>query len=334
MLSINTYSNRFFIPLIALALVPILTKAVSADDLLKKKMAPLIGNWNGQSKAFGGFEGTKAEGEIEWNLSFRWVPGKHAVEHKWQVTYVDSKENFSSGSEVLYKDNKTGEYKIIGSGVDGNVPWSNQGLVKWIKGGMELTIQEQTTNGTKSAYVVRRVKEGRDQLILSVPQRVIDGENLGAVDTLIQLRRNPSAAKSNEKLAESFFEFLLSDPEKLKPLLHPKFQFTYMGKIKGTALPYGVPYNTEDFLTKWLSHIPTLVPDGIELKTLQIISSATGVAVIQKGDAQGKYGRYDNDYVWVFNFEDGKILSVAEYNSDYLVATRLYGQTPFTSPKN
>ena len=40
----------------------------------------------------------------------------------------------------------------------------------------------------------------------------------------------------------------------------------------------------------------------------------------------GKYGRYDNDYVWIFTIEDGKILSVEEYNSDLLVATRVYGQ--------
>ena len=330
---INNSLTRSFRCLIGLTLVAI-TAPAYADEVMQKKMAPLIGNWKGQSKAFGGFEGTKAEGEIEWKLSFRWVPGKHAVEHKWQVTYVESKENFSSGSEVLYKDTKTGEYKILSSGVDGNVAWSNQGSVKWIKGGMEVTIQEQTTNGTKSDYVVRRVKDGRDQLTLSVPQRVVDGENLGAVDALILLARNPSEAKSNEKLAESFFEFLLSDPEKLKPILHSKFEFTYMGKIKETVLPYGVPYNTEDFLTKWLPHIPTVLPDGIELETLQVISSPTGVAVIQKGDAQGKYGRYDNDYVWVFNFEDGKILTVHEYNSDYLVATRLYGQEPISPKKN
>ena len=112
----------------------------------------------------------------------------------------------------------------------------------------------------------------------------------------------------------------------LKPLLHEEFEFTYMGKIKGTLLPYGVPYATDDFFEKWLPHIPKLLPEGIELKTLQVIAGDEGVAVVQKGDAQGKYGRYDNDYVWIFTIEDGKILSVEEYNSDLLVATRVYGQ--------
>ena len=305
---------------------------LSADELLQKKMGPFIGKWSGQSQAFGGFEGTTGEGRLDWNVSFRWVPGKHAVEQKWQVTYVGSQKNFSSGTEILYKDVESGDFKVISSGMDGDVAWSNHGTVKWVKRGLEISLQEQTVNGTQSAYVVRRVKESREKMMLSMPSRVVDGKELGEVEAF-PLERNPFAATSQKKLAESFFEYLLSDPEKLRPILHSEFQFTYMGKIEDTRLPYGVPYETEDFLNKWLPHVPELVPDGIELKTLQMIASNDGVAVVQKGDAKGKYGRYDNDYVWIFNFKEGKILSVEEYNSDYLVATRLYGQKLLT-PKD
>ena len=300
-------------------------ESLSADDSLQKKMAPFIGRWVGTSKAFGGFEGTVDQGELEWNLSFRWVPGKHAVEHQWHVTYADSGENFSSGTEMLYHDAESEQFRVISSGIDGNVAWSNQGTVSWIKRGVEVNLKEQTVNGTKSTYVVRRVKEGPNTLMLSVPSRVIDGEDFGEVQAF-PLKRQPNPRYSNQKLAEAFFEYILSDPEMLKPLLHEDFEFTYMGKIKGTLLPYGVPYATDDFFEKWLPHIPKLLPEGIELKTLQVIAGDEGVAVVQKGDAQGKYGRYDNDYVWIFTIEDGKILSVEEYNSDLLVATRVYGQ--------
>lgn len=299
--------------------------SLRADDLLQKKMAPFIGQWTGQSKAFGGFEGTTGDGHLEWNLSFRWVSGKHAVEHKWEVVYTNSQQNFSSGTEVLYKEKESGEYKVISSGIDGDVAWSNQGSVKWTKRGLEVSVKEKTVQGTKSAYVVRRVKEGRNQLMLSVPSRVIDGKEFGEVEAFPLARKNYPAGV-HKKIAASFFDNLLTDPEKLRPILHADFKFTYMGKIEGTLLPYGVPYSTDDLLEKWLPHVSELVPDGIELKTLQMIADKESVAVLQKGDAQGKYGRYDNDYVWIFNFKDGKIRSVEEYNSDYLVAERLYGK--------
>ena len=43
-----------------------------------------------------------------------------------------------------------------------------------------------------------------------------------------------------------------------------------------------------------------------------------------EGDAEGINAEYDNKYVFVYQFKEGKILSVTEYNSDLLVATRLY----------
>ena len=54
------------------------------------------------------------------------------------------------------------------------------------------------------------------------------------------------------------------------------------------------------------------------------ISDENGVAIIQIGDAEGKNGEYDNNYVWIFKFKDGLIHSLREYNSDILVAERLY----------
>ena len=323
---------NFSILLILILFNGLFAGSLSADAPLQEKMAPFIGRWVGTSKAFGGFEGTVDEGDIAWDLSFRWVPGKNAVEHKWHITYAVSGKNFSSGTEFFYLDAESGEFKVISSGMDGNVAWSNKGTVRWIREGHEVSLREKTVNGTQSIYVVRRVKDGPNTLLLSLPSRVIDGEELGEVKSF-PLERRTDARKSNQKLAVSFFKYLLSDPEKLKPSLHADFKFTYMGKIEGTLLPYGVPYATNEFFEKWLPHIPKLVPAGIELKTLQVISSDEGVAVVQKGDAQGKYGRYDNDYVWIFNFKDGLIFSVEEYNSDFLVASRLYGQKVKTPPE-
>ena len=65
---------------------------------------------------------------------------------------------------------------------------------------------------------------------------------------------------------------------------------------------------------------------GITLTTTDMIADTKGVAVIMEGDAQGINGEYDNKYVFVYKFKDGLIHTVTEYNSDLLVATRLYKQ--------
>ena len=58
---------------------------------------------------------------------------------------------------------------------------------------------------------------------------------------------------------------------------------------------------------------------------MDVIANADSAAVIMSGDAEGKYGEYDNEYVFTYKFKDGKIIAVDEYNSDYLVAKSLYG---------
>ena len=133
-------------------------------------------------------------------------------------------------------------------------------------------------------------------------------------------------AVENKEMALMFFEKLFADPEALKPIFHKDFTFTYMGKIPDTLVPYGVPYDSESLFTEWLAHIPKVLPFWIELKTTDIIADENGVAVRQKGKAKGKYGQYNNDYSWLFKLKDGKILSIEEFNSDFLVAKSLYGK--------
>ena len=111
------------------------------------------------------------------------------------------------------------------------------------------------------------------------------------------------------------------DIEKVKPLLHENFSFTFMGN----TIISKKAYNTKDWIDQWNGEIiPALLPNGIELFIEDVISDEEGTAVLLKGDAEGINGEYDNDYVFVFKFKDDKIISLVEYNSDLLVATRLY----------
>ncbi|MDG2385609.1 MAG: hypothetical protein P8N76_28325 [Pirellulaceae bacterium] len=317
------------VPIIfAVAMICICTTHAVADKTLQRRFGPFIGNWTGQSKAFGGFEGTTEEGELEWNIRYRWLSEKTAVEQTWQVNYKSSKKNFSTGTEVIFLDAKNDELKVISFGLDGDVQWSNSGTVKLIKKGHELTLVENTVNGTLSKYSVRKTKKDRNTLTIEMPSRVINDKEFTPIPAIeLKRKKGPGfAAAQNRKMTETFFKYLLTDAIQIKPILHDDFTFTYMGKIKDTLVPYGVPYDRESFFTKWLPHIGKAVPNGITLKTIDVIADKDGVAVLQKGNSDAKYGPYNNDYVWVFKFKDGKILSVEEYNSDYLVANRLYGK--------
>ena len=121
--------------------------------------------------------------------------------------------------------------------------------------------------------------------------------------------------------AQIFLDNIITNPEKAKSLLHNDFSFAWMGIIEQG----GKLWNRENLFNEYFATIiPEILPNGIILKTVDSISDENGVAIIQVGDAEGKNGEYDNNYVWVFKFKDGLIYELREYNSDLLVAERLY----------
>ena len=125
----------------------------------------------------------------------------------------------------------------------------------------------------------------------------------------------------NSANAQSFLDNIITNPEKAKSLLHNDFTFAWMGIIEEG----GKIWNKENLFDEYFANIiPAILPNGIILKTVDSISDENGVAIIQIGDAEGKNGEYDNNYVWIFKFKDGLIHSLREYNSDLLVAERLY----------
>ena len=130
-----------------------------------------------------------------------------------------------------------------------------------------------------------------------------------------------TSSENNREMAQSFLDNIMSNPEKAQDLLHEDFTFAWMGIIEQG----GKIWNKENLFNEYFKKIiPEILPNGIELKTVDTISDENGVAIIQEGDAEGKNGEYDNKYVWIFKMRDGLIFSIREYNSDILVATQLY----------
>ena len=131
-----------------------------------------------------------------------------------------------------------------------------------------------------------------------------------------------SNVDANKKMAGDFLDLALS-PNALdaQNLTHPDFKFVFMGNTEIS----NIPYDRDAYFEYWLPEVVgKLLPTGITLSTTDMIADDDGVAVIMEGDAEGINGEYDNKYVFVYKFKDGKIFSIHEYNSDLLVATRLY----------
>ena len=131
-----------------------------------------------------------------------------------------------------------------------------------------------------------------------------------------------SDVDANKKMAGDFLDLALSaNPLDAQEFTHPEFKFFFMGNTEIS----NIPYDRDAYFDYWLPEVVgKLLPTGITLTTTDMIADDDGVAVIMEGDAEGINGEYDNKYVFVYKFKDGKIFSIHEYNSDLLVATRLY----------
>ncbi len=133
---------------------------------------------------------------------------------------------------------------------------------------------------------------------------------------------NTDQIEENKKIAGEFLDLALSEnPKSAQFLTHKDFTFTFMGETQIS----NIPYDREAYFDDWIPNVVgSLLPTGITLTTTDMIADKQGVAVIMEGDAEGINGEYDNKYVFVYKFKEGKIISINEYNSDLLVATRLY----------
>ena len=145
-----------------------------------------------------------------------------------------------------------------------------------------------------------------------------------AAPLLLAGHHEKSMSAQNIENAETFIAAVFPEPDKAKSLLHDDFEFIFMGRTRIS----NISYDRETYFTVWLNEVvANLLPEGVrKLEVVDAIGDENGVALMIEGDADGINGLYDNKYVFVFKFKDGKIATLHEYNSDLLVATRLYKQ--------
>tara|TARA_Y100000590_G_scaffold435632_1_gene555281 strand:+ start:1499 stop:1993 length:495 start_codon:yes stop_codon:yes gene_type:complete len=128
----------------------------------------------------------------------------------------------------------------------------------------------------------------------------------------------------NIAAATKFMNTLLTDRDTADSLLHEDFDFMFMGVSQIS----NVKYNREAYWSVWMDNVVApLVPEGFKkVEVTDAIGDRQSVALMVEGDAEGVNGRYNNKYVFIFKFKEGKIISLREYTSDLLVETRLYKQ--------
>ena len=122
--------------------------------------------------------------------------------------------------------------------------------------------------------------------------------------------------------ATKFMNTLLTDRDTADSLLHEDFDFMFMGVSQIS----NVKYNKQTYWSVWMDNVVApLVPGGFtKVEVTDAIGDKDSVALMVEGDAEGVNGRYNNKYVFIFKFQEGKIISLREYTSDLLVETRLY----------
>ena len=131
-------------------------------------------------------------------------------------------------------------------------------------------------------------------------------------------------SSDNIAAATKFMNTLLTDRDTADSLLHEDFDFMFMGVSQIS----NVKYNRETYWSVWMDNVVApLVPEGFKkVEVTDAIGDRQSVALMVEGDAEGVNGRYNNKYVFIFKFKEGKIISLREYTSDLLVETRLYKQ--------
>jgi len=177
----KTKLNKYTIVLVLFGFIAVQTTVAQAPNTSPAKealkgMRPFIGNWTGESDAFGGFEGLEEGGKILWAARFRWLQNKAAVEFTSQTKYKNTDKRFNSASQIMSLDAATGKLRTIGYGHDGSVYWSNTGSMKIEGKSITLTINEITINKTKSNYTVKFTKETPKILSLQLTDAFVDGK--------------------------------------------------------------------------------------------------------------------------------------------------------------
>lgn len=131
-------------------------------------------------------------------------------------------------------------------------------------------------------------------------------------------------AVSNKDIVQSWFDLVAQgDAQGAFALFSDDIAYTLRGTTPVSGTYRGMKELVDDFFVPWRKQI-----DGeIVLKVNALIGEGDKVVALARGQATTVHQLpYDNDYVFVFRVEGGKIHEVDEYLDTALVEIAAYGK--------
>ena len=139
-----------------------------------------------------------------------------------------------------------------------------------------------------------------------------------------------SLGDDNLELARQFLAFAASDDNRAQALdmADDNFEFRWMGLLpdENGELAPGLVFDKEGYFDEYWKLVDEFLV-GWTYKEIDGFGATNGATLLLEGRSKAKHGDYNNQYAFVFNIVDGKITSIKEFNSDLLVATRVYDYT-------
>ena len=136
-----------------------------------------------------------------------------------------------------------------------------------------------------------------------------------------------SLGDDNLELARQFFAFVSSDENRAQALdmADDNFEFRWMGLLpdENGELAPGLVFDKQGYFDEYWKLVDEFLV-GWTYKEIDGFGAKNGATLLLEGRSKAKHGDYNNQYAFVFNIVDGKIMSIKEFNSDLLVATRVY----------
>ena len=125
----------------------------------------------------------------------------------------------------------------------------------------------------------------------------------------------------NERLAREFFEKLSTgDLEQVRPLFHKKASWIVRSDgIPGAGVHKGRDYIIDEFLAPVRDMFE---PGDPKIYVDRVFGKGDLVAVQSKSLGTMRNGKkYENNYAWILQFKDGRIIELSEYMDTYYVST-------------
>jgi ketosteroid isomerase-like protein len=131
------------------------------------------------------------------------------------------------------------------------------------------------------------------------------------------------ATQNSKAVIQGFFDHLAKgDLATASALMAPDMVYTLIGSgdLSGTF------HGMEEIAAKLFGPLQERLEAPIRLTLKELIGEGNRVAALATGEAQGRFGPYNNTYCFVFTVKDGHIATLDEYLDTVLVETALYGR--------